>query len=382
MFGIVCAVAGAVVIGLVVAPFAGAAATPTSSASASSTAPIAKPAKPAEPTATASDSSVRVTWTATPTATSYRVTLRRSGTAAVTKTLGGTKRSETFTGLKAKTHYSVTVQAANVVGRSPVSPARAITTKPVRYGYDVSWPQCGRVATLPKKPVFAIVGVNDGVEGTRNPCLTQELAWAHTAKGGTTMPKVSFYVEAADPHTETADEPLRWPTSTTVHGVHVAVPATYGTHCSGSRTAACAYVYGWATGYRDAHLSGITHPSKYTWWLDVEDTGVWGTSKQANRAILEGMAAYFTDSTAKHGIHAKLGIYSTTAIWKRIVGTTRTASPLRGALNWEPGGAIGGGSRSLAITRQHADKPFTPGSTVAVSQWTADDIDKNYAPSR
>jgi hypothetical protein len=335
--------------------------------------------RPARPTLTASDSSITARWGAVVSADSYRVMLNRAGH-IVTRSVAG--RSVTFSGLKPRARYSVTVQAVNGLGPSAVSPGRSITVAPVRWGYDVSWPQCGRVATLPRKPAFAIVGVNDGVEGTRNPCLPAELAWARTARGGTTMPRMSFYVEAADPHTETAEESLRWPVSETVHGRSVRIPARYGTHCSGSRSTACAYVYGWATGYRDAHLAGITHPSRYTWWLDVENTAVWSSSTKSNAAILEGMAAYFTGSTANHGIHAKLGIYSTKSLWKQIVGRTREGSPLRGAADWEPAGSIGGGSRASAITRQHADAAFTPGSRVAVSQWTADDIDKNYAPSR
>src|ERR1039457_2468788 len=43
-------------------------------------------------------------------------------------------------------------------------------------GNDVSYPQCG--VTLPSQQAFGIVGVNEGLANTTNPCLADEKAWA------------------------------------------------------------------------------------------------------------------------------------------------------------------------------------------------------------
>src|SRR4051812_26557713 len=54
--------------------------------------------------------------------------------------------------------------------KPPTSPSR---------GYDVSYPQCG--SALPSAPAFGIVGVDDGIVFSANPCAGTELAWAQQA---------------------------------------------------------------------------------------------------------------------------------------------------------------------------------------------------------
>src|SRR4051812_16360573 len=46
-------------------------------------------------------------------------------------------------------------------------------------GYDVSYPQCG--SRLPSSPQFGIVGVNNGIVYSPNPCLATQYQWATTS---------------------------------------------------------------------------------------------------------------------------------------------------------------------------------------------------------
>lgn len=189
------------------------------------------------------------------------------------------------------------------------APAEAATS--AGPGNDVSWPQCGK--TLPKGQTFAIVGVNNGLANTTNPCLATELSWAGTSKGGTGQPLVALYVNTANPGTAGS----WWPSSNIYGGTPVANP--YGQCTGGSVGAACSYMYGYAKAYDDANIRGVSNPASYTWWLDVETGNSWSTDKTANMADLEGMAVYFTS------IGAGTGIYSTTAQWTQIAVTVPSA---------------------------------------------------------
>ena len=64
-------------------------------------------------------------------------------------------------------------------------------------GNDVSYPQCNK--SLPSSHAFGIVGVNDGIANTTNPCFSSELAWAASSTGTTSQPKASLYVNTANP---------------------------------------------------------------------------------------------------------------------------------------------------------------------------------------
>ncbi len=84
-------------------------------------------------------------------------------------------------------------------------------------GNDISWPQCG--GSFPSGQAFGIVGVNDGLANTLNPCLgrynggalsTSELIWAWGSSGSTNLPKAALYVNTANPSPAYATS---WPTT-------------------------------------------------------------------------------------------------------------------------------------------------------------------------
>ena len=219
-------------------------------------------------------------------------------------------------------------------------------------GNDVSFPQC--VEPLPSGQAFGIVAVNDGRANTTNPCLADEMAWAQNSTGATRQPKVSLYVNTADPGNHGVTD---WPVNNTdpVTGNQVTDP--YGTF-TGANNPACAWQYGWDLAAIDAQTRGVPSPGRYRWWLDVETINSWQSSTKNNRADLEGMVSYF-----RH-IGATAGLYSTAKQWNPIVGTVSSASPLYRLPDWIPG------AKTLAQAKKNCRlAPLTRGGIVTVTQW-------------
>ncbi len=227
-------------------------------------------------------------------------------------------------------------------------------------GNDVSWPQCGK--TLPRGQTFAIVGVNNGLANTTNPCLATQLSWAGTSKGGTGQPLVALYVNTANPGTAGS----WWPNSNTYGGTKVSNP--YGECTAGSVDEACSYMYGYAKAYDDANIRGISNAAAYTWWLDVETGNSWSASKGANRADLEGMAAYFAS------IGARTGLYSTGTQWNQIVGTVPSSSNLYRLQSW-----LAGARSLVGAKRNCSDAPLTAGGKVTVTQYVSGGFDYDHS---
>ena len=248
--------------------------------------------------------------------------------------------------------------AATLLLVAQALPAEAAT--PAGVGNDVSWPQCGK--TLPKGQAFGIVGVNNGLANTTNPCLATELSWAGASAGGTGQPRVALYVNTANPGTAGS----WWPSSNTYAGTTVSNP--YGQCTAGAVGAACSYMYGWAKAYDDANIRGISGPSSYRWWLDVETGNSWSSDTAANRADLEGMAAYFAS------IGATTGLYSSPTQWAQIAGAVPASSPLYNLPNWLTG------SRTLASAkRKCSDAPLTGGGHVTLTQYISGGYDYDYS---
>lgn len=233
------------------------------------------------------------------------------------------------------------------------------TTSPSLLGNDVSWPQCDR--SLPSGQAFAIVGVNDGLANGTNPCLQEQLTWAAQSAGGTGQDKVALYVNTANPGLEGS----WWPSSNTYEGVAINNP--YGT-CTGANDQACAYMYGYAKAYDDATVRGVSNPSNYQWWLDVETINSWQTDKVANRADLEGMTAYF------QSINARVGLYSTTYQWGQLVGAVPTSSKLYNLPSWIPGSR-----NEKAAKAACTSTPLTGGSSITLTQFVSKSLDYDHS---
>jgi hypothetical protein len=230
-------------------------------------------------------------------------------------------------------------------------------------GNDVSWPQCGK--ELPKGQAFGTVGVNNGLANTTNPCLTEQLTWAAATSGGTGQPRVSLYVNTANPGSAGS----WWPTSDQ-YPIGTPVRNPYGPCQEKDYGKACAYMYGYAKAWDDAYIRGINNPADYVWWLDVETGNSWSTTdKDANRAVLEGMTDFFRSISAKG-----VGIYSTSSQWSRIVGSVSISSNLYLLPSWLAGARSVTGAKETC-----SNQPLTSGGRVTLTQFVSRGFDYDYS---
>jgi hypothetical protein len=240
---------------------------------------------------------------------------------------------------------------ASAGGHRPPPPPAAPAT------YDVSYPQCGKA--LPGSVTGGIVGVNNGIVFSANPCLATEWAWARNA----TTYAPAFYANTANPGPAYSSH---WPTGQVS-------PQT----CDGTNSAACSYDYGWnaaKNSFADG-AAATTAAAAALWWLDVETGNSWETlesaygqttAAQANdRASLAGAVAALNDS----GV-ATVGVYSTSYQWGQITGgsgTTFVAQPA-----WIAG--VG----SLSTAQANCRTTSFTGGRVTLAQYAGNGYDADY----
>jgi hypothetical protein len=191
--------------------------------------------------------------------------------------------------------------------RAPPAPAATITPP---QGYDLSYPQCKK--TLPVTGGFGIVGVAHGKPLTTNPCLAKQLRWARGYRG------YAVYVNTSNPG---KSDPVAW-------GRKIARDAIAREHAVGT--------------------GGVA-----MWWLDVETVNDWVGSPQENATVLDAAAATLQQAGAK------VGVYSSPAMWPQIAGTWTPPLP-----NWL---AIGPGTTTDALAA--CDGFGFTGDHPAMVQW-------------
>ena len=209
-------------------------------------------------------------------------------------------------------------------------------------GYDVSYPQCG--GPLPGGGAFNIVGVNNGIVFSANPCLGTELA-AYGAG-----PTTGLYANTGNPGPALSSH---WP-------VGQSTPKL----CTGPNydTPECAYDYGWNAA-KDSFADAVSasaagfNPAGHDWWLDVEIANSW-RDVTTNIATLHGAA----DSLKANGV-SYVGFYSSTGDWQTITGSTLDFS---GFPSWIPGAADAASAQSMC-TGPSLTGPGTPTLTQYVS---------------
>lgn len=259
---------------------------------------------------------------------------------------------------------------SGVIAISLVTAATPALAVEPGYGYDVSWPQCSRVQSLPTDGAFEVVGVNNGIVFSTNPCLAEQLVWAG--------PNAELYVNTGNPGPVLS---ARY-TSGTVAGRTC--------YTSNRNSTACAFLYGYRAA-KDAYdrakqvfdSRGWEDINARTWWLDVERINSWrgldgnlpsdanlstATAQTLNVANISG-AVYFFESEAKV---ARLGIYSVTSHWQAITGGTTAFS------DHETWMAVGTDGEQAAINQCLSQPGFTGGPETRVQYIdVATDLDVN-----
>lgn len=233
-------------------------------------------------------------------------------------------------------------------------------------GYDISYPQCG--GAYPTSVSAGIVGVNDGIVFSTNPCLASELQWAEVAANHAP----AFYANTANPGPAYSSH---WPTGQQSPRV-----------CDGSNSAACSYDYGWNAAENsftnavnaettDGAASPTAAAAAAPWWLDVETGNSWETLETAygptatsganDQAALQGEIALLSS----HGVGA-VGFYSTGSQWASITGGT--GSTFATSAVW-----IAGYRRIISAQAGCSSTSFT-GGRVALTQYPAAGFDADY----
>jgi hypothetical protein len=132
-------------------------------------------------------------------------------------------------------------------------------------------------------------------------------------------------------------------------------------HTAHNYNAGCAFDYGYraaqqAVGFAGAH--GMAAGSR--WWVDVETANSWGGPPDApghlaaNVADIQGALRYFET----HGFPA--GIYTETAWWKPITGSSTAFSPVP---------VWGGGANSAKNARANCKSVSITGGPALLAQW-------------
>lgn len=240
----------------------------------------------------------------------------------------------------------VTVLGAVRPATAFAAPAGAPHASKATIGRDISWPQCP--SSLPSGGAFGIVGINDGLPWSANPCQQTEWRWAASRRLSP-----SLYLNTANPGPSSSHWNLGGPRP-------CADPSSLS-------DAGCAYDYGWdaaAQGYATASTQlSASAASSHGWWLDVETGNSWNGTTAANAADVQGYLDYLA------GQHVpSLGVYSTAAQWAQITGGASLAASV---LDWVAG----------ASNRKHAPSLCTAsftGGPVRLVQFPSSGFDADY----
>lgn len=228
------------------------------------------------------------------------------------------------------------VNASSALTRA--QPSRGPSSVAPRYprgarGYDVSYPNCGR--RLAFHADFAVVGLNGGRPFTFNPCVRREYArYAHTGA-------VDLYLNTG--YDSWFPRVVHHDCARAAHGR--AHPVAYAVGCSEAEASL-------------AHLRWLGVPPPRVWWIDVEPSNTWSSSRVFNTTVLRGMVARLLMETPR----SIVGVYSMRSWWRQITRGWHPSIP-----EWIPR------SRGVSCAAPFAEGP------VWISQTGSRAIDSDVA---
>jgi hypothetical protein len=179
------------------------------------------------------------------------------------------------------------------------------------HGYDVSWPQCAGTSArnMPDgTPAYVILGLSDVHDHTVNPCVADQLKWAHDHGV-----RVGAYLLASYP-----TKPQQKASDSGPVGV-----CAGAVRCELRNDGAAQARQALATMTR----TGLRAPRV---WIDVEVRTVnpWSRNTHRNAVLIDAIV---------HGLraaHLGTGVYTTSYQWQQIAGDHQLQVP-----NWLPVGA-------------------------------------------
>ncbi len=167
-------------------------------------------------------------------------------------------------------------------------------------GIDVSYPNCSI------KPIttssFEVVGVNNGLNFSENPCFAKEASWNKN---------LSLYMNTGYPGASSANAQK-----------YMNSPKA----CAATDLNCIAYDYGYNAALYSLNLASNAGLNPSMWWLDVETANSWETDTVQNQNALQGFYDAITSTTGKEA-----GVYSTTAQWGSITNAWQNNWPNWGA---------------------------------------------------
>lgn len=211
----------------------------------------------------------------------------------------------------------------------------AMGPPPSRKVVDISWPNCN--SSPPLQADYGIVGINDGLDFTANPCLVKETGEFF---------KYALYINTGYPGRSYGQK-----------------FATFPLDCA-KRTDSClAYNYGY-----NATLNAVVYAANRgiassVWWLDVETENSWTDNQMINRASLQGAV----DALEQHNFLATIGFYAYPAQWQAITGGWRNDLPA-----W-----VATGSTNQSIAVAYCNQQNFTGGVTWLTQFTPK-LDQDY----
>lgn len=212
-------------------------------------------------------------------------------------------------------------------------------------GRDIGWPQCPRDVgfrghnglgqPMPDEGVqFVVVGLTNGRAFTPNPCLDRHLDWVRSHHV-----QASAYAFAAYP---SRGQLHRYRNSGPWNGRQFVGALANAGHATAAYNVRLMQAHGFVT----PHV-----------WLDVEpsSTNPWSHRRSWNRAVVRGWIRGYRDAGYT------VGIYSTTNLWRGILGRMRLGLP-----EWRTAGPV---SARTALGKCGRD-PIQGGRAVIAQWWT------------